>query len=145
LFYPLVTRLYATLADNLIKEGHLDLAKNTLKKYDEVMPSQIISTELALRKYYMTESLYRMGDATLGNKLANQIDDYLIDQLKYSYMLYQKSDAGLNTRDVQFYLSLLNGMEGLTKTYKQDALSTKIGAQLKDYSTKFGGLATQQQ
>lgn len=144
LFYPLITRLYATLADNLLKEGHIDLAKNALKKYDEVMPSQIISSELAVRKYYMVESLYRMGDPTLANKLANQIDDYIVDQLKYSYMLYQKSDAGLNTRDVQLFLSLLNGMEGLTKTYKQDALSTKIGAQLKDYGTKFGGLATQQ-
>jgi hypothetical protein len=145
LFYPLITRLYATLADNLLKEGHIDLAKNALKKYDEVMPSQIISSELAVRKYYMVESLYRMGDPTLANKLANQIDDYIIDQLKYSYMLYQKSDAGLNTRDVQLFLSLLNGMEGLTKTYKQDALSTKIGAQLKDYGTKFGGLQTQSQ
>jgi hypothetical protein len=143
LFYPLITRLYATLADNLLKEGHQDLAKNAMKKYDDMMPSQIISSELAVRKYYMVESLYRMGDATLGNKLANQIDDYIIDQLKYSYVLYQKNDAGINTRDVQLFLSLLNGMTTLTKDNKQDALSAKISAQLKDYGAKFIGIQSQ--
>ncbi|MEB0261739.1 MULTISPECIES: DUF2723 domain-containing protein [unclassified Mucilaginibacter] len=144
LFYPLITRLYATLADNLLKEGHQDLAKNALKKYEDVMPAVIISSELAVRKYYMAESLFRMGDATLGLKLANQIDAYIVDQLNYSYILYQKSDRSLNTRDVQLSLSLLNGMVNLTKTYKQDALSAKISAQLKDYGTKFGGMKTQQ-
>lgn len=145
LFYPLITRLYATLADNLLKEGHQDLAKNALKKYDDVMPSVIISSELAVRKYYMAESLFRMGDATLGIKLATQIDNYIVDQLNYSYILYQKSDGSLNSRDVQLYLSLLNGMVNLTKSYKQDALSAKISAQLKDYGTKFGGMAPPQQ
>jgi hypothetical protein len=144
LFYPLITRLYATLADNLLKEGHQDLAKKTLKKYEEVMPSQIISSEIAVRKYYMVESLFRMGETALGTKLATQIDDYLVDQLKFSYMLFQKSDASLNTRDVQLSLSLLNGMATLAKDYKQDALSAKISAQLKDYGTKFGGMQTQQ-
>jgi hypothetical protein len=144
LFYPLITRLYATLADNLLKEGHQDLAKKTLKKYEEVMPSQIISSEIAVRKYYMVESLFRMGETTLGTKLATQIDDYLIDQLKFNYILFQKSDANLNTRDVQLSLSLLNGMANLAKDYKQDALSAKISAQLKDYGTKFGSMQTQQ-
>jgi hypothetical protein len=144
LFYPLITRLYATLADNLLKEGHQDLAKKTLKKYEEVMPSQIISSEIAVRKYYMVESLFRMGETALGTKLATQIDDYLVDQLKFSYMLFQKSDASLNTRDVQLSLSLLNGMATLAKDYKQDALSAKISAQLKNYGTKFGGMQTQQ-
>jgi hypothetical protein len=144
LFYPLITRLYATLADNLLKEGHQDLAKKTLNKYEEVMPSQIISSEIAVRKYYMVESLFRMGETTLGTKLATQIDDYLVDQLKFNYTLFQKSDANLNTRDVQLSLSLLNGMATLAKDYKQDALSAKISAQLKDYGTKFGGMQTQQ-
>jgi hypothetical protein len=144
LFYPLITRLYATLADNLLKEGHQDLAKKTLKKYEEVMPSQIISSEIAVRKYYMVESLFRMGETALGTKLATQIDDYLVDQLKFNYTLFQKSDANLNTRDVQLSLSLLNGMATLAKDYKQDALSAKISAQLKDYGTKFGGMQTQQ-
>ena len=144
LFYPLITRLYATLADNLLKDGHQDLAKKTLKKYEEVMPSQIISSEIAVRKYYMVESLFRMGETTLGTKLATQIDDYLVDQLKFNYTLFQKSDANLNTRDVQLSLSLLNGMATLAKDYKQDTLSAKISAQLKDYGTKFGGMQTQQ-
>ncbi|QHS54307.1 DUF2723 domain-containing protein [Mucilaginibacter sp. 14171R-50] len=143
LFYPLITRLYATLADNLLKEGHRDLAKNTLKKYEDVMPSTIISTELAVRKYWMSESLFRIGDTALAVKFVNQVDDYVIDQLKFNYTLFQKGDAGLNTRDVQMALSLLNSMATVTKDFKQDALSAKISAQLKDYGTKFGGMQTQ--
>ncbi|MES2265190.1 MAG: DUF2723 domain-containing protein [Bacteroidota bacterium] len=144
LFYPLITRLYATLADNLLKEGHQDLAKKALKKYDDVMPSVIISSELAVRKYYMAESSFRMGDEKLGKSLVNQIDTYLVEQLNYAYILYQKGDGNLNTRDVQLSLSLLNGMVNLTKNFKQDALSAKINAQLKDYGNKFGGMQTQQ-
>ncbi|MFD0763814.1 DUF2723 domain-containing protein [Mucilaginibacter lutimaris] len=144
LFYPLITRLYATLADNLLKEGHQDLAKNALKKYDEVMPSVIISSELAVRKYYMAESAFRMGDVKLGESLVKQIDKYLVEQLNYAYILYQKGDGNLNTRDVQLSLSLLNGMVNLTKNFKQDGLSGTINGQLKDYGNKFAGMQTQQ-
>src|SRR5205085_2810331 len=52
LFYPLITRLYSSLADNLLKEGHQDLAKNTLKKYEEGALYANISAQL---KEYSTK------------------------------------------------------------------------------------------
>ena len=139
MFYPLITRLYSNLSDNLMKEGHTDLAKNTLKKYDEVMPGIINSTEVAVRKFYMIESSYRMGDIALANKLANQVDDYVNNLLNYNYALLQRNEISLdNNRDVQYSIQILSGLVGFTKDFKQTALNTKFSAQLKGFETKFG-------
>lgn len=139
MFYPLITRLYSNLSDNLMKEGHNDLAKNTLKKYDEVMPGIINSTEVAVRKFYMIESSYRLGDIPLANKLSNQVDDYVNNLLNYNYALLQRNEISLdNNRDVQYSIQILSGLVGFTKEFKQTELNTKFSAQLKGFETKFG-------
>jgi hypothetical protein len=143
MFYPLVTRLYSSLADNLMKEGHLDQAKGILKKYDDVMPGIIPSTEVAVRKYYMTESAYRLGDIALANKLANQVDDYVTNLLDYNYALLQRSETELDNRDIQYSMSILSGLASFTKDFKQTSLNTKFNAQLKNYEGKFGAAPKQ--
>jgi hypothetical protein len=143
MFYPLVTRLYSSLADNLMKEGHLDQAKGVLKKYDDVMPGIIPSTEVAVRKYYMTESAYRLGDIALANKLANQVDDYVTNLLDYNYALLQRSETELDNRDIQYSMSILSGLASFTKDFKQTSLNTKFNAQLKNYEGKFGAAPKQ--
>jgi prenyltransferase beta subunit len=143
MFYPLVTRLYSSLADNLMKEGHLDQAKGVLKKYDDVMPGIIPSTEVAVRKYYMTESAYRLGDIALANKLANQVDDYVTNLLDYNYALLQRSETELDNRDIQYSMSILSGLASFTKDFKQISLNAKFNAQLKNYEGKFGAAPKQ--
>jgi hypothetical protein len=138
MFYPLITRLYSNLSDNLLREGHIDLAKNVLKKYDDVMPGIIPSTEVAVRKYYMVESAYRMGYITLANKLSSQVDDYVINLLNYNYTLVKNNDTNVENRDIQYSMSLLSGLVDFTKNYKQTALNTKFSAQLKEFEGKFG-------
>ncbi|TWR28044.1 DUF2723 domain-containing protein [Mucilaginibacter achroorhodeus] len=145
LFYPLIARLYNTLADNLVAEGHLDLAKKAMQKYDKEMPSTINSSEVALRKYFMTETLYRLGDVTTANKWVNDLSEYAVDGLKYNYSVYQSNDGSVNSRDVQFNMSILNSLTQAAKEHHQTALANKLEAQLKDYSTKFGGFLQQQQ
>ncbi|TWR29219.1 DUF2723 domain-containing protein [Mucilaginibacter pallidiroseus] len=144
LFYPLMTRMYANLTDNLLKEGHQDLAKNALKKYDANMPEAISSSELAIRKYYMAETAYHVNDQAMANKLIKLVDDFVIDQLKYNYSQSQ-SGGEVSSRDVQLAMSLLNGMDGLTKEFKQTQLNNKISAELKEYASKFGGMQAPQQ
>jgi hypothetical protein len=145
LFYPLVTRLYANLTDNLLKEGQQDLVKKALKKYDESVPEKVIVSEVAIRKYYMAESAYHVNDIAMANKMLNLVDDFLVDQLKYNYTVMKDNSSAVNTRDVQFAISLINGMVGLTKQYNQTQLNAKFSAQLKEYGDKFGGLPTPQQ
>ncbi|WP_183563618.1 DUF2723 domain-containing protein [Mucilaginibacter sp. SP1R1] len=138
MFYPLITRLYSNLSDNLIKEGHLDLAKNVLTKYDNVMPGIIGSTEVAVRKYYMIESAYRLGDVALANKLSNQVDDYVTNLLNYNYTLLKNNETSAENRDIQYSMSILSGLVDYTKNFKQTSLNAKFSAQLKDYESKFG-------
>ncbi|MBD1363843.1 DUF2723 domain-containing protein [Mucilaginibacter sp. ZT4R22] len=141
LFYPVITRMFASLADALVKEGHTDLAKNALKKYQDNMPEKILSPELAIRKYYLAQSAYEVGDAALGNKLVKLVDDYVVDQLAFNFTVYQQDSNNVDSRAVQLALSLLNGMENLTKSFHQTQWANKTAAQLKDYSGKFGALA----
>ncbi|MDB5011576.1 MAG: hypothetical protein JWQ06_2365, partial [Mucilaginibacter sp.] len=62
LFYPLITTVYLSLTENLMREGHPDLAKNVLQKYDAVMPAIIPVPDVAVRKYYMIEYGYRLNE-----------------------------------------------------------------------------------
>jgi hypothetical protein len=143
MFYPLITRMYMNLSDNLVKEGHSDLAKNLLKKYDEVMPTFIPLQEVAVRKYYLVETAYRTGETQLGNKIAGQIDDYLVNLLDYSYTMMQDGKTGTDSRDIQLSVSLLNGLVTLTKDYHQPVLNKKYAEQLKGYEAKFGTMQQQ--
>ncbi|GAA4332168.1 DUF2723 domain-containing protein [Mucilaginibacter gynuensis] len=138
MFYPLISRLFLNLADDLAKEGRTDLAKNAIKKSEEVLPTTIPVTEVAIRKYYMIEVAYRTGDIKTGNALAEQIDRYLDNLLTYNYALIQKGETDTNNRDIQLSMSLLNGLIGLTKDFHQAALNKKYGDQYKGYEAKFG-------
>ena len=138
MFYPLITRLYSTLADDLAKAGKPDSARKVLKKYDEVMPTTINSLEIAVRKYYMIENAYRLNDIQLGNKLANLVDDYVSNQLDYSYALIQKGETNLENRDLQYSMQILGGLVEFSKQYKQPQLFNKFSAQLSGFEKKFG-------
>ncbi|MCC8425774.1 DUF2723 domain-containing protein [Mucilaginibacter sp. UR6-11] len=136
-FLPLITRVYLNLADKLVKEGHPDLAKKALHKFDDVMPAIIPVQEIAVRKYYMAELAYRLGETALADKNVSQIEDYVANSLNYNYSLFKdgKQTAG---NEVQFGISLLNGLTGLTKTYNHTGLSDKYKAQLDVYVKDFG-------
>jgi hypothetical protein len=138
MFYPLISRLYSSLADNLLKEGKTDLAKNALKKYDEVMPETIPNTEIAIRKYYLIETAYRLGETQMANKLANLVDAYVTNLLAYNLTLLQSGDTTLESRDIQYSMSMLNGLVEFTKNYKQPQLNAKFNAQFKEYEKKLG-------
>ncbi|RYY35486.1 MAG: DUF2723 domain-containing protein [Sphingobacteriaceae bacterium] len=140
MFLPLITRMYMTLADNLVKEGHVTEAKNLLKKYEEVMPDIIPQPEVAVRKYYMIESAYGIGETQLANKWANQIDDYLANLLDYNYAQMQDGKTGTDNRDIQLAMSLLNGLVKMTGDNNQTVLNKKFSAQFKNFETKFGTL-----
>jgi hypothetical protein len=117
------------------------MAKNAIKKYDEVMPALVPTTNVLVSKYYMIEAAYKLGETQIANKWLNQIDDYMTNLLDFDYAVLQKgSTEGIDTRDVQLCMSIINSSSTLTKDSHQDALSKKLEAQLKDYSTKLGPL-----
>ncbi|MGF7082741.1 protein O-mannosyl-transferase family [Mucilaginibacter sp. UYCu711] len=136
MFYPLISRLYTNLAENLYKEGHADLAKNALRKYNDVMPDIIPAQEVAVRKYYMAELAYRLGETAMANKNIAQVADYITNSLDYNYTLFKDGNTSMN-RDVQFGISLLNGIVNLTKTHNP-AVSAAYKAKLDVYVKEYG-------
>ncbi|MCJ8211645.1 DUF2723 domain-containing protein [Mucilaginibacter sp. RS28] len=145
MFYPLIMKQFSTLSDHLVAEGHTDLAKNLLKRFDEVMPDLYPYTEVSARKFYMVESGYKAGEPQLANKWANELDTYLDAVLSYNSDLLKDNADGVNTHDVQLCMSILNGLVGLTKDNQQTALSAKLDKQFKDYESKLSSILARQQ
>nr|WP_294796329.1 DUF2723 domain-containing protein [uncultured Mucilaginibacter sp.] len=138
MFYPLINRLYLNLIEGLMKDGKTAEAKLALNKYMTELPSFIPVQEAAIRKYYMADVAYKLGETATGDKLATLIDDYLVNSLTFNYTQFKDGKTGLDNNDIQLGLSLLNGLVGTTKNYNKTGLSKKYEAQLKDFSSKFG-------
>jgi len=140
MFYPIILKQFLLLTDHLYKEGHKDLAKKVVERYDEVMPNLVPYIDVVARKYYMVDYAYKLGDIQLANKWVNEMDDYVTNTLDYNYTISQNGSGSVNSRDIQLSLSVLNGVQTLTKEYHQDALNKKLEVQMGNYATKLGGI-----
>ncbi|SEP08689.1 DUF2723 domain-containing protein [Mucilaginibacter sp. OK283] len=145
MFYPVMTTTFTDLIQNLMKEGHNDLALKVLHKYDQEMPDINPYIDIAGRKIFLIQMAFQLNDVVLGTKMANHLDEYVTDQLDYNYHLLTSNDNTLSTRDVQIGLQILNGMTDFVKENNQPALFKKFDGQLKDYVKKFAPLLGNQQ
>jgi hypothetical protein len=140
MFYPIIIKQFNTLISNLMKEGHNDLAINALKKFDQVMPETIPFGEVALRRYYISNSAYELGQNDIANRLTQKLDDYITSTLDYNYSVMQSGNGDLNQREVQLSIYILNGLTELAKAHNQTALYNKLSTQFKGYEAKFGNV-----
>ncbi|MDP9080860.1 MAG: DUF2723 domain-containing protein [Bacteroidota bacterium] len=145
MFYPVMVTTFLDLADGLIKDGHPDLALKALHKYDEVMPDINPGLEVADRKIFMAQTAYNLHDLGLGDKFIKSVDAYLADQLDYNYRLLKDNSSQLDMRTIQYGVSFINAMVGITGDNHQTALNKQLTAQLKDYTNKFGPVLQRQQ
>jgi hypothetical protein len=145
MFYPVLVTTFLDLTQGLIKDGHPDLALKALHKYDEVLPDINPGLDVADRKIFLAQTAYQLHDLVLGNKFVTSVDDYIVDQLDYNYYLMQNNSNDLSARDVQYGVSFINGLVGLTGENHETVLNNKLKAQLKDYESKFASLLQRQQ
>lgn len=145
MFYPVILSMFINLSQNLMAEGHADLASNVVHRYLEVMPDIYPDVTVALRKNYLAQTLYDVHDAAAANKLMNSIDAYITDQLNYDHYILENNKDGLNVQEIQYGVQLLGSMAAITKQHGQTELANKFEAQYKDYRTKFAGIVQQQQ
>jgi hypothetical protein len=137
LFYPVITSTYIELTQALMKEGHNDLALNALHKYNDEMPDIYPNANVLQGKYWIIDTALRLHDSTTAGKYLASADNYITDQLNYNYNLLQSSPGDVNVSNVQYELSILNGIAGLTKEYKQEQFEGKLQEQMDDYGKKF--------
>ncbi|QQL48629.1 glycosyltransferase family 117 protein [Mucilaginibacter ginkgonis] len=143
MFYHIIVKQFITLTDNLLKENKQAQAAQVLKKYDAVMPDLYPYPDEAAQKYYLIEDAYKVNDVQLGNKWANMVDGYLVDVLNFNSNLMANGGDGIQQRDVQLTMSVLNALVNLTKEHNQTALYNKFNSQLKNYEGKLGSLIQQ--
>jgi hypothetical protein len=137
LFYPMITSTYVELAQSLMSEGHNDLALKALRKYNQEIPDIYPNNNSLQGKYWIIDTALRLHDTSTSNKYLASADKYLVDQLDYSYNLLQSSPDDVNASNVQYELSMLNGIAGLSKQYNQAEYAGKLQDQMDDYSKKF--------
>jgi hypothetical protein len=145
MFYPVLLSMTLDLTQNLMQEGHNDLALKVIHKYDAEMPDIYPFVDLARSKYYLVATAYTLNDAAYANRYINSIDTYLTDQLDYNYNLLQKDASTVDTRTVQIGMSLMNGLSQLSKENHQAVIADKLQKQLKDYESKFASILGKQQ
>jgi hypothetical protein len=143
MFYPLILSSFSNLAQNLIQDGHPDLALKALHRYLEVMPDIYPDVEAAIRKNFIAQTFYQLNEPKPANDIMKSIDVYLKDQLDYNYNVLQKSPESVDMRTLQYGISVLNDMATITKRYQQTSLANDFANQVKDYSGKFSGLLGQ--
>jgi hypothetical protein len=140
IFYPQMVGAFADLAVGLMKDGHNDLALNTLHKFDAVMPDINPGPGAVLGKISLADTSYKLNEVALGNKLVNSLDNYLADQLNYNYYLLQNNPSQVDLNIVQYGVYALNQMATVTNEGHQTELNTKLIAQVADYENKFGNV-----
>ena len=145
MFYPVMVTTFFDLIDGLMKEGHPDLAKKALQKYDELLPDLYTGLDVVDRKVFLAKTAYELNNIVLGDKFVKGIDDYLTDQLNYDEQLLQNNSSELNQRDVQYSVSFINALQGICADNHRTDLAKKLADQLKDYETKLGPILQQRQ
>ena len=128
------------LTHGLIKDGHPELAVNALRKFDAVLPDINPNFSAAQSKISLADTSYKLNERKLGDKLMASVEGYLTDQLNYNYYLLQKHADEVDARNVQYSLSFLNGMAGITHDNHQDELNGKLLAEVNDYESKFSSI-----
>ncbi|GAA3986313.1 glycosyltransferase family 117 protein [Mucilaginibacter dorajii] len=145
MFYPVMVTTFSDLIQNLMKEGHNDLALKALHKYDQEMPDINPYIDIAGRKMFLAQMAFQLNDVVLGTRMMTNIDNYAVDQLDYNYHLLSSNGSGLDMRNVQISLQVLNGMADFAKDNNQTGLFKKFDGQLKDYVKKFQPVLGSQQ
>ena len=145
MFYPVMVTTFYDLITGLVQDGHPDLAKKALQKYDEVLPDLYTGLDVVDRKMFLAKTAYELNNIVLGDKFLTGIDNYLTDQLDYQYHLSQDNSGELNRRDAGYMISFLNNMQSIAADNHRAALSKKLQDDVKKYENELGAVIQQQQ
>lgn len=145
MFYPVLLETFLDLTNDLIAQKRNDLAVKVLDKCNQVLPDINPYIDVNVRKLYLAQASYKVNDVVVGNKLTEDIDDYLTDQLDYNYYLLQNNNDQLDSRTINIGVQLIGALTDFTKDAHQTALYNKLSAQYKDYQAKFANVLSRQQ
>jgi len=140
MFYSVTTKSFTLLAQNLIKEGHPDLAANLIRKYDDEMPAIFADIKAANNRLSVTRLAYQLNQYNIGTKMAEGIDAYVTDQLDY----YERrlGNGSVNGYTIKTGLEILDELAELTKIADQRAFNNKLTKTTAHYKAVFAKVLT---
>lgn len=109
---------FSNLAEELIKEGKEDMARDVLFKCLEVMPERNVPYSRIMLP--ISESLYKINEEETANEIANKLFDRFEDDLQY-YMSLDPEHGRAAQQDMQVSMYVLQRLESMVTTlYPQD-------------------------
>ncbi|MFD2871022.1 DUF2723 domain-containing protein [Mucilaginibacter ximonensis] len=144
MFYPVMNTTFLDLMQNLINQGHKDLALKVLHKYDQEMPDLHVDMRITYGRFFISKAAYELNDINLANKYITSINDYVTDQLDYASRQLQDNTGMFSGNDVQMGIQMLYDMGQAAKAAHQDQLANKFDTERKNYEGKFAVLFRQQ-
>lgn len=127
------------LAENLYKAGRYDEAKKALIKCLDVVPNRNYSLNFTIRKFYMTDLLYKLNETKRANELALNTADYIEDQLNYLAAIAQTKE-NLNTREIQLGVYVMTELNKLSEKNGQTTLNKQLESKIKAIESRFIGM-----
>jgi hypothetical protein len=125
---------FSRLADELIKIGKVDSAKQVLIKCINILPDN--REPLSYFDLELVESFYKAGLTEQANEMANQLAFNCISDLNYFIKLGVKGSSGFDY-EKRLGVAGLQGIVAVTQKYKQTELSKKLEEQFNEFYQKF--------
>jgi hypothetical protein len=143
MFYPVMITTFIDLLDDLMEKGRNDLALNLIRKFDQSMPELDVDMRITRSRFSLAQRAFKLNDVAFATKYFNNIDNYIVDQLDYSYVQLQNRSGAYNPYEVQTGIEILYGMADAARTGHQTAAYNKYTAQIKKYESQFASLFKQ--
>ncbi|WP_316753407.1 DUF2723 domain-containing protein [Pedobacter gandavensis] len=125
-----------TLATNLILEGKDVQALAVMKKSAKELPLKNYSIQDTINRYNSIRLFYELKDLPQANLMAKETLSFIDLELQYIASL-EPEQQRRRLRDIQVGLSILNGMEELSKANQQAELSKAIKSSFSNYESIF--------
>lgn len=133
---------FARLASALIDEGKRDSAVKVLDRCMEIMPAETVPYNVFVLG--IAEAYYRAGEMVKATAIMDKMTKMTEGELDY-YLSLDKEYTDMVENETKRAMSIMQELQRLTKTYKQDEMSKKIEDKFKIYYEKFVTLFNLQQ
>ncbi|WGQ11607.1 DUF2723 domain-containing protein [Pedobacter gandavensis] len=125
-----------TLATNLILAGKPERAMAVMKKTTKELPLKTYSIQDTINRFNSIRIFYELKDVQQASLMAKQTLSFLDLELQYIASL-EPEQQRRRLRDIQLGLSIINGLEEMSRDHQQLELSKELKTKYHHYESLF--------
>lgn len=126
---PQMTNQFNLLSRALLDTNQTAAAKAVANKCLQVLPKQVLTMNQAADYYFISDTLYEVGERQQANELMKRNGDYISEQLHYQLAIAEDKPHAADERTIRLGMGLLNAMLNNSKKYKQTEMAQYLGNQ----------------